>query len=72
VVELRRMLLLPLDDLLLVTPEFINAAVSHLGLDRCMRRHGVSQLRALQVLPKGSSPVPRPSRTANLASSMST
>ena|GEM_PF-1024069 len=55
-VELRRMLLLPLDDLLLVTPEFINAAVSHLGLDRCMRRHVVSQLRALQVLPEGEQP----------------
>jgi transposase-like protein len=56
VVELRRMLLLPLDDLLVVTREFINAAVSHLGLDRCMRRHVVSQLRALQVLPEGEQP----------------
>lgn len=72
VVELRRMLLLPLYDLLLVTREFINAAVSRSGLDRCLRRHGVSQLRALQVLPEGEEPRPRPSRTANLASSMST
>jgi transposase InsO family protein len=56
VVELRRMLLLPLDDLLVVTREFINAAVSRSGLDRCLRRHGVSQLRDLQVLPEGEEP----------------
>ena len=33
VVELRRMVLLPLDDLLAITREFINAAVSRSGLD---------------------------------------
>ena len=48
VVELRKLLLLPLDDLLVVTREFINADVSRSGLDRCLRRHGVSNLRALQ------------------------
>ena len=38
VVELRRMVLLPLDDLLAITREFINAAVSRSGLDRCLRQ----------------------------------
>jgi len=47
VVELRKLLLLPLDDLLVVTREFINAQVSRSGLDRCLRRHGVSNLADL-------------------------
>ena len=47
VVELRRLLLLPLDDLLVVTREFINPAVSRSGLDRCLRRHGVANLKVL-------------------------
>jgi hypothetical protein len=47
-VELRRMLLLPLDDLLAVTREFLNPDVSRSGLDRCLRRHGVSNLDALR------------------------
>src|SRR5437764_5301394 len=47
VVELRRTLLLPLDDLLVVTREFINPEVSRSGLDRCLRRHGVSDLKSL-------------------------
>lgn len=46
--ELRRMLLLPLDDLLAVTREFLNPDVSRSGLDRCLRRHGVSNLNALR------------------------
>jgi hypothetical protein len=45
VVELRKTLLLPTDDLLAVTREFINPAVSRAGLGRCLRRHGVSDLR---------------------------
>jgi len=48
VVELRRTLLLPLDDLLVVTREFINPDVSRSGLDRCLRRHEVSDLKSLQ------------------------
>ena len=48
VVELRRMLLLPLDDLLALTREFINPEVSRSGLDRCLRRHEVSNLKSLQ------------------------
>ena len=47
VVELRKMLLLPLDDLLAVIREFINPNVSRSGLDRCLRRHGVSNLKEL-------------------------
>lgn len=47
VVELRRMVLLPLDDLLVITREFTNAQVSRSDLDRCLRRHGVSNLKSL-------------------------
>lgn len=47
VVELRKTLLLPTDDLLTITREFINPAVSRAGLGRCLRRHGVSDLRDL-------------------------
>ena len=56
VIELRRSLLLPLDDLLVVTHEFINPLVSRSGLDRCLRRHNVSRLRDLQVVPEGAQP----------------
>jgi len=47
VVALRRTLQLPLDDLLAVTRELIHPGVSRSGLDRCLRRHGVSDLKAL-------------------------
>jgi len=43
------MALLPLDDLLAVVREFINPEVSRAGLDRCLRRHGVGNLRELQA-----------------------
>jgi len=49
VVEVRRLTLIPLDDLLVVVREFINPAVSRAGLDRCLRRHGVGSLRELQA-----------------------
>ena len=52
-VELRRTLLLPLDDLLVVIREFINPDVSRSGLDRCLRRHGVSVLKSLLPQPEG-------------------
>ena len=48
VVHLRRTLLLPLDDLLAVTREFLCPDVSRSGLDRCLRRHGVGNLHALK------------------------
>ena len=48
VVELRKMLLLPLDDLLAVTREFLCPQATRSGLDRCLRRHGVGSLNALK------------------------
>jgi len=48
VVELRKTLLLPLDDLLAVTREFICADVSRSGLDRLLRRHRVSNLNEMK------------------------
>lgn len=50
-VELRKILRLGLDDLLVVVREFLNPAVSRSGLDRCLRRHRVSSLRELEPLP---------------------
>jgi len=47
-VALRRMLLLPLDDLMAVTREFLNPDVSRSGLDRCLRHYGVSNINALR------------------------
>ena len=44
VVELRTRLLLSLDELLAVCKQFINANVSRAGLQRCLKRHGVSRL----------------------------
>ena len=40
--EIRRMLWLPLDDLLVVVREFLNPAVSRSGLARCLKRHGLN------------------------------
>ena len=48
-VELRRTLLVSLDDLLAVVREFLNPKVSRSGLDRCLRRHGVGNLHDLQA-----------------------
>ena len=47
VIELRRSLLLTLDDLVAVTKQFINAKASRSGISRCLRRHGVNRLRDL-------------------------
>ncbi len=58
VIELRTTLLLPLDDLLAVTREFLNPDVSRSGLDRCLRRQGVSNLQALIPQPEdGAEPI---------------
>ncbi|RXZ42003.1 IS481 family transposase [Crenobacter cavernae] len=48
VVELRKSLKLPLDDLLSVTRAFINDQVSRAGLDRCLRRYGISCLSDIE------------------------
>jgi len=53
-VALRETLLLPLDDLLAVVREFLNPEVSRSGLDRCLRRHGVSNLQALRPQEDGA------------------
>ena len=47
-VALRHTLLLPLDDRLAVVRAFIGAGVSRSGLDRCLRRQGVPDLKALR------------------------
>ena len=47
VIELRRTLLLPLDDLLTVVHKFIHPDLSRSALDRCLRRNGVSRLADL-------------------------
>lgn len=54
VIELRKTLLIPLDDLLAIIHEFINTQVSRAGLDRCLRRHGVSNLKDLIPQEEGS------------------
>ena len=48
-VALRKTLLVSLDDLLAVVRAFLNPNVSRSGLDRCLRRHGVGNLRDLKV-----------------------
>ena len=48
VVELKKTLLLSLDDLLAVTREFLCAKATRSGLDRCLSRHGVANLNALK------------------------
>jgi len=50
----RETLLLPLDDRLAVIREFIHPEVSRSGLDRCRRRHGVSNLKALMPTEDGA------------------
>jgi hypothetical protein len=52
IVEWRHTLLLPLDDRLAVTRAFLHPAVSRSGLDRCLRRQGVSNLQALIPQPE--------------------
>ncbi len=48
-VALRTTLLVSLDDLLAVVREFLNPNASRSGLDRCLRRHGVGNLRDLKA-----------------------
>jgi hypothetical protein len=48
-VALRTALLVSLDDLLAGVREFLNPNASRSGLDRCLRRHGMGNLRDLQA-----------------------
>ena len=57
-VALRKALLVSLDDLLAVVREFLNPNVSRSGLDRCLRRHGVGNLRDMKAK------APRPKHSA--------
>ena len=57
-VELRKTLQLPLDDLLVVVREFIHPKVSRSGLSRCLQRHGVGRLKELQ--PAAGKPAHKP------------
>ena len=72
VVALRQTLLLPLDDLLAVTREFVCEGVSRSGLDRCLRRHGVSDRRPDCLGRTPPRPKSRRSRTTRRGSCMST
>ncbi len=61
-VALRTNLLLPLDDRLAVTHEFINTSVSRSEVSRCLRRHNVSNLNVLreQLEPSAATAKPKP------------
>ena len=48
VVEIRRLCLLPLDDLVSITRRFIHAGASRSGISRLLRREGVAKLQDLQ------------------------
>lgn len=54
VVELRSRLLLSLDELLAVCRQFINPNASRAGLQRCLKRHGVSRLADMDDSSKAS------------------
>jgi IS30 family transposase len=60
VVELRKTLLLPLDDLFVIVRDHINNKVSRSGLARCLVRHGVSRLRDLIPQEDGAKPAYKP------------
>ena len=59
VVELRTLLLLPLDDLRVVAREFICPDLSRSALDRCLRRHGVARRADLLTEVEGKPPLPK-------------
>jgi transposase InsO family protein len=59
VVELRKTLLLSLDDLTHITQEYINAAASRSGIDRCLRRHGIANLAVMKRELYGEEPPPK-------------
>ena len=53
VVEIRRLCLLPLDDLVSITRRFIHAGASRSGISRLLRRGGVAKLQDLQPKVEG-------------------
>ena len=50
--EIRRLCLLPLDDLLSITQRLINPKASRSGVSRLLRREGLAKLSQLQI-PEG-------------------
>lgn len=64
VVALPRMLLLPRNDLLVITRDFINAEVSRSALNRCLVRHEAGNLLALRAeLNPPQDPAAKPVKT---------
>lgn len=66
IVEIRCWMLLPLDDLLVISREFVNPKVSRAGLSRCLKRNGVGNLKKLiaqQQAEKGEIPQEKPKKT---------
>ncbi len=61
-VEIRKLFFLSLDDLLVVVHEFINQKVSRSGLDRCLRRHGVSNFKVLIHAQQADEPKAKPEK----------
>ena len=60
VVELRRSLLLTVDDLLVVVREFIYDKMGRSSLLRLLKRHGVNNLKALYAEQSGEHEQPKP------------
>ena len=62
VLEMRRLCLLPLDDLVNVTRRFVNAKASRSGVSRLLRREGMAKLADLQPKEPGQG---KPKKTFN-------
>jgi transposase InsO family protein len=63
VVELRRMLFLPLDDLLVITKEFINDKATRSGLHRTLVRYGLSNLNKMRKMLEEASGEKKPKKS---------
>jgi transposase InsO family protein len=59
VLSLRQSLYLPLDDLLYITREYINAAVLRAGIARLLKREGMSRLEDIITKAKGETLSPK-------------
>jgi DNA-binding transcriptional regulator YiaG len=63
VAELRKTFFLPLDDLLVVTREFINPKASRAGLARTLKRYGISNLNKMNKALKAESVEKKPKKS---------
>ena len=59
VLALRQSLYLPLDDLLFITRQYINADVSRSGIARLLKREGMSRLEDVIPKPEGETIAPK-------------